>query len=158
MIVAIGLRMGLSYTNESLDEIVRLSGGHPFFARILCSTVFQIRQRRRGEVSLEDIERATQPLISQPNTAILLNEQGLWGEMTDPKLWGRKLSKEMKFLLTDLAQENLDQNQSGMLKSRIDALYQLTQRGVVRQANGKYSIQMKLFQNWIKRYILGSDI
>ena len=41
MIIKLGQGMGVSYTPESLEQIYRNAGGHPFIARQLCSAVIR---------------------------------------------------------------------------------------------------------------------
>jgi len=170
MISNIGCQMDLEYGEGAAEFIADISGMHPFIARQLCSTIVDaIRQDEKTQtdtseniekITLDTVTSITESFISDPTTASYLNENGLWGEVTDPKLWPLLQIKENMAILIMLAKD--DQSETVVLVSgsnqeaRETSLFELRKRAVLDKDRLKnlLRIQMKLFQNWIKRYKL----
>ena len=55
MIATLGRGMGLKFTNEALDRIYELTGGHPFFARQLCSYIGETFRVRPFSVTVSNV-------------------------------------------------------------------------------------------------------
>ena len=88
MVRNIGRQMELDYTDEAAQFIADVSGGHPFLARQLCSATFEtMGDEAATKITLNHLHEAAERFIRRPGTADLVNENGLWGEVTDPALW-----------------------------------------------------------------------
>ncbi|MCP4360463.1 MAG: hypothetical protein GY796_20835 [Chloroflexi bacterium] len=163
MVRNIGRQMELAYQDDAVAFVARLSGGHPFLARQLCSAAYQSLGRGgAGEITLSQLQLAANGFINHPNTASLLDEHGLWGFVTDSKLWPLAQIKENQIILTALAQtESLPEpdllagasDQSAHKRS----LFELEHRAVLGRFHESVLIQFDLFRNWIKRFQLEEE-
>lgn len=169
MIRNIGSQMSLRYSDEAAACVAELSGGHPFLARQLCSLIVESLKsdlRRKsdveglgsvGDITMEDLRGAAEEFVSTPQTATLLNEEGLWGEVTDANIWLPHLVKETRSLLVELAGAGAEPEVK-LLEAAADSdarrqsLHELKQRAVVGDFQQLLRIRIKLFSDWIKRY------
>ncbi|MBN1147043.1 MAG: hypothetical protein JXA78_07295 [Anaerolineales bacterium] len=158
MVRNIGQQMGLVYTDEALEYIADLSGGHPFLARQLCSlAVRELGEDPGGALTYESIQTAAERFVRDPNTESLLNERGLWGEATNPELWSQPQIIENQIILTSLA-ESETLPEEDLLRSGRDpaarerSLFELKQRYVLNKVMAALRIQFALFRNWIWQY------
>lgn len=158
MVRNIGRQMGLVFDDAAATAVARLSGGHPFLARQLCSTALTLRQGDDALLSLDLVEGAAALFVRQPSTAANLDEQGLWGEVTNPALWPPAQIVENRTLLQTLAHAEevaeLDLLAAGAdSAARTQSLYELTQRAVLRRLlPERLRIHLELFSAWIRAY------
>ena len=166
MVRNIGRQMGLAYGAAAAPLVAAVSGGHPLLARRLCSTVLRLRgadgAQQGGAITLAEVEEAMGEFVRDRRTAAMLDENGLWFEVTNPGLWRPAQIREHEDLLLTLAQEAVPRE--GLLQAaehdravREAALDGLEQRWVVRSTDevvDRVKIQFKLFQDWIRRYKL----
>lgn len=171
MIRNIGSQMNLRYNDEAASCIADLSGGHPFLARQLCSVIVEnlqssadslpTRDTRNSieEITMAELQKAAEDFVRAPQTACLLNENGLWGEVTDRYLWPLPQIEENQSILKELAANNA-RPESALLaatsnqEARKQSLHELEQRAVINELDELLHIQMMIFQKWIKRYQL----
>ncbi len=160
MVRNIGRQMGLAYPDEAMALVAETSGGHPFLARQLCSAAFQTHLRETGsEISLDELQTAANKFIRNPATSILLNERGIWGEVTNPDLWLAAQIVENGNVLRLLARKG-PQPEDGLMEQATDrdareaSLFELDQRSVLERIEENFDIQFGLFQRWIQRYQL----
>jgi hypothetical protein len=169
MVRNIGQQMGLAYTDEAVEYVADLSGGHPFLARQLCSLAIQeAGDKLGGTLTLEHLQAAAGRFVRDPNTEALLNERGMWGEVSNRELWPEPQIVENQDILSDLA-SNQPQAEADLLGSGGDprvrerALFELKQRYVVglleaaEQTAFRLYIQFGIFRDWIRRYKLGGN-
>jgi CHAT domain-containing protein len=162
MIRNIGRQMGLVYKDEAVAFVADVSGGHPFLARQLCSLAFQ-RLSRRGDVPLTHLQETASRFIREPGTSELLDEKGLWGEISSPDLWPQPQVVENQAVLKSLA-ETEPQPELELVKRAQDrracerSLDELEQRAVLsKPKQSLFNIRLRLFRNWIRRYQLGEE-
>jgi hypothetical protein len=159
MIRNIGSFMGLSYCDDALEFVADITGGHPFLARQLCSLAF-VLQGHSGEISLDLLQQTAQAFISRPGTADMLDENGLWGEISDRKLWTRPQAVENQAVLTTLAAaapQSLEVliSQARDLQARERSLDEMLRRTILDQPKETaFDIRLRLFRDWIRRYKL----
>jgi len=55
MLLSLGTPMGVTLTNDAVDQIYKLFGGHPFLSRRFCSMLCESNDQRPIEFSLEDV-------------------------------------------------------------------------------------------------------
>ncbi|MEZ4730258.1 MAG: hypothetical protein R3E79_24270 [Caldilineaceae bacterium] len=158
MVRNIGRQMGLVFDDAAATAVARLSGGHPFLARQLCSTALTLRQGDDALLSLDLVERAAALFVRQPTTAANLDEQGLWGEVTNPALWPPAQIAENQTLLQTLAHAE-EEAEPDLIAAgadsaaRTQSLYELTQRAVLRRLlPERLCIHLELFSAWIRAY------
>lgn len=159
MVRVIGGQMKLSYSKGALESVVHASGGHPFLARQLCSIAYEALKLGYLQLTPDHIKTAKRVFISQPTTSALLNEQGLWGEVTNSDLWGHRVAVDIKNILLFLARyDTIEENklpQPVDREVRERALYEFSIRGLLRLDEGYCSIRFEVFRSWLQRYQLG---
>ena len=162
MVRNIGQQMGLVYSDEAVAFVADVSGGHPFLARQLCSLAFQ-QLGRRGAVPLSHLQGIAERFIREPGKSEILDENGLWGEISNPDLWPRPQVAENQAILKSLAQTE-PQPESDLVGCAQDrracerSLDELERRAVLgRLERTLFNIRLRLFRNWIRRYQLGLE-
>lgn len=161
MIRNIGQQMGLRFSNQAANFAAAISGGHPFLARQLCSLAIHSVPaiNMSGEIELDHLKQAAQVFIQNPDYAANLDDQGLWGEVTNSKIWSLGEIQDHSFILEQLAESQPAPN-SVFLQTTLDlstrerAIYNLTSRSVISNFNKMLSLRFDLFRNWIRRYRL----
>jgi hypothetical protein len=162
MIRNIGVQMGLQYQPDALDFVAETSGGHPYWARKLCSLAFHECEGGHP-ITMDCLRSVAQRFIQEPSTAHLLDENGLWGEISDPYLWPKLQVAANQKILLSLAgadQRRKDEIVGQVLqRSAFNAsLYELNQRSVLAQSDSDmYWIHLRLFRNWIRNDRLGEE-
>ena len=51
----INYRGSAGFTQEEVDFIYNMTGGHPFYIQLLCYMLFNVKNRTRGHVDLEAV-------------------------------------------------------------------------------------------------------
>lgn len=159
MVLNIGQQIGLVYTDAALVTISELSGGHPFLARQLCSTLYKLRGRQVGQVEESEIPLAAERFIYDDATAQHLDE-GIWQDVGNEKLWGVENAKLNQTILLELARAGEPQSieiiLNGGTDTRQSALINLEKFQVIYQPEpGAYAIRFGLLQKWLRRRVLG---
>lgn len=161
MIKNIGQQMGLRFQEQAAEFVADISGGHPFFARQLCSLAIQSSQtiRASGVIQIDCLKKAVQDFIQNPDYASNLDIQGLWGELTNVKIWSEIEIPIHENILETLAKEQPYQDNKFFqaapdLLTCERAMHNLTSRSVVSTVNHMMSIQFDIFRKWIRRYRL----
>jgi len=163
MIRNIGRQMDLTYSEEAVAFVANVSGGHPFLARQLCSLALR-QLGRSGDVPLPHLQETARRFIREPGTSELVNENGLWGEVSNPNLWPQPQVVENQAILKSLAQTE-PQPESDLVRRAQDrracerSLDELERRAVLgKLERSLFNIRLCLFRNWIRRYQLGEEI
>lgn len=162
MICVIGGQMGLKYAEEAARFVAEISGGHPFLARQLCSLAFQ-ELGRDGDVPLSHLEAIAERFIREPGKAELLDEAGLWGEISDLDLWPEPQAMANQAILLSLSQIE-PQPEPDLIARAQDhracerSLDEMEKRDILgRPEAALFHIQLGLFRDWIRRYkLMGS--
>jgi hypothetical protein len=169
MIRNIGSQVELSYDATAEELVAQASGGHPFLARQLCSLAYEQRSQHPGKVPLESIEKAADRFLFDPQYATFVNHTGLWGEVSNTKLWGEQTARANQEILIALA-ESPDPLTESDLIGKLDtpahrsAFFALRQLHVIRPTRGspgssdpQYAITFGLFRSWLRRVQLGLE-
>ena len=152
----------LTYQDETIEEILKLSAGHPFFTQVICSALFvQARDNNNWIVSRSDVK---QNIL---NEAIQKAESGLngnWDILTIPEkiivsAIAEATVKEPEF--DKYSQEQLFAflNKNGIVKTNylVEAADKLSQN--VCFYDRGYYIKAKLIQHWLlKNHKLKDEI
>lgn len=150
----------LEYTDEAAKFVADASGGHPFLARQLCSATLKTMEGAgTSKIELNHLLEAAKRFIREPGTADLLNENGLWGEVTDPVLWPQPQVIENRNILTGLARSQPQRREMLLEKGQDKAAFdksvsELEHRAVINQSEQLLEIRCDLFRQWIKNYQL----
>ncbi|MCC6190317.1 MAG: tetratricopeptide repeat protein [Anaerolineales bacterium] len=158
MVRNIGRQMDLDYTDEAASFVAEVSGGHPFLARQLCSSAIEaLGTSGVSRIELSHLVQAAERFIRQPGTADLLNENGLWGEVTDPALWPMLQVIENRAILTGLSRSD-GQPEAVLVAGGSDrtarekSVFELEHRTVLGRLEQMLMIRFDLFKQWIERY------
>jgi tetratricopeptide (TPR) repeat protein/LysM repeat protein len=163
----IGRQVELAYADDAANLVAQASGGHPFLARQLCSLAYKQRGQQPGETSGESIQKAIERFLFDPQYTTFLSDTGLWGEISNVKLWGDQAAQANQAILLALARSSEPLPQSVMTDgpdsdSLRAALFALQQLWVIRpaddsldQSDPRYKIAFDLFHAWIRHARLG---
>jgi hypothetical protein len=160
MVRSIGSQMGLTIDDNAALLVFDNTGGHPFLARQLCSTAYRLHNDNAGNtIGEKEVQNAVDLFIRDPNTAALLGEGGLWGEITDPHLWSSTQITENTAILISLATNGPQSEKMLLAKAKDEraceeSLFELKQRAILGTLKGNLYIQFGLFQKWIHRYAI----
>jgi tetratricopeptide (TPR) repeat protein len=176
----LGSLIEIEYTDDALVAIVNLSGGHPFFARRLCSLIYEKRDRRPGIVTSEDVAEAAEEFVFDQKYAAVVDENGLWGaEIGNTRIWTEPVARSSQRILESLSQSIESQTEPDLVTTsnsstaaeRVDrrkSLTTLNNLAVVKvdkpdkttyqkQEIPRYQITFGLFRDWIRQVHLGLD-
>jgi hypothetical protein len=162
MVRNIGRQVGLVYSDESLEAIAALSGGHPFLARQLCSVLYRQRYRQPGQIEIGAIRPAVERFIYDDQTVAHLDD-GIWQEAGNPALWGEVQAEVNQALLLELARADDPVSQSDLLSApdadlRRTALINLERFHFIHQPEPEfYVLRYGLLRTWLRRRKLGLE-
>jgi len=154
MVTSIGGQMGIAYTDEALDLVVKAGGGHPFLTRQLCS--WAIRELERpATVDAGRAARAVEEYVRWPHSYM---EESLWGmDSGGPPAAEAAL---LRSLVTAQPQPDDLLFPSDLSpqerRSRQLALDHLHDQSLVRRVEGGWELTLPLYRDWVRRVILGS--
>lgn len=163
MIRSLGQQINLTYDDEGLDYIMRMSGAHPFLARQLCSMAY----KNRGNIdtiSIQLLQKTAMDFVNNPATASYFDDYGLWGELGKSDIWEEDISHANHQILSLLAASAVELTETE-LYSRLNrkvaerSLNALTERGIIStlDSSSHYSIHFGLFRNWIRLHKLDME-
>jgi hypothetical protein len=123
---------------------------------------YRIGGQELGEIPLSAIQDAAARFIREPSTAANLNENGMWGKVTNPDLWSAPIitaNEEILLILaergprlpTDLPPAVDDATTYNM------ALSEWRQRSVLQQVEASVRITFAAFRDWIRLRKLGLE-
>ncbi|MCD4738209.1 MAG: hypothetical protein K8R89_02990 [Anaerolineae bacterium] len=162
MVRNIGQQVRLSYSVDTLQIIVDLSGGHPFLARQFCSLLYKQRGRQPGQIEAAAIPAAVEHFIYDEQTVTHL-DAGIWQDAGNPALWGEEQAQINQALLLELARADGPVPQDRLLDSpnadlRRTALINLERFHFIHQPEpGAYALRYGLLRTWLRRRKLGLE-
>jgi len=165
MVRNIGRQVGLSFNNEAADFVAECSGGHPQIARQLCSLAYRNRYRKPGEMTLAHLRKAADQFVINPKYNFVLGENGLWGNLTDGRIWSATAAGANQEILYVLASSPGHVPKATLLKGgdpvvRGTCLFELQERSILRSTEGPdpmFSITFGVFRRWIRWNRLGLE-
>src|SRR5712692_1869059 len=163
MVRSLGQQINLTYDDEALKYIIRMSGAHPFLARQLCSLVHKNRDSA-DIISVQTIQKTAREFVNNPATASYFDDNALWGELGKQDIWGEDISRAIHQILDCLAASPIKLAESEICRSldrRVAerALAALSERGIISTliSTGHYHITFGLFRAWIRLHKLGME-
>jgi hypothetical protein len=165
MVRNIGRQVALSFSEEATAYVLAASGGYPSLARQLCSLAYRRGGRQPGEVLLSKLEEAAVTFVDDPQYASFLDDNGLWGELGNERLWSDAVARANQEILATLAGHTGPVPRSVLVQApnagaRRKALIGLVQLSVVRELPGsepEYEMNFGLFRSWIRQSRLGLE-
>ncbi|MBI9045192.1 MAG: tetratricopeptide repeat protein [Anaerolineaceae bacterium] len=74
----------IKYEKKAIDQIARISSGHPYFAQLICHELFSRCQKTGSrDISLKDVEAVLQDVIERGT----VNLKFVWDEASDLEKW-----------------------------------------------------------------------
>jgi hypothetical protein len=141
MIQSLGRGMGLQFTDAALYQIYVLTGGHPFFARHLCSYI--------AERCTDRPLRVSDGLIAELVDSYMEFCAGHFEEITQRLVRDYPDEFEiLKMVATDEGVRTLDQLTIPRQGARM-SLKHLVGYQLVRLQGGEVSLSMDLFRRWL---------
>lgn len=143
----------LQLTEQSIDEIIRLSGGYPYFIQFICREVYDlfIQRMNIGEPPLVPTEEIVRKLDSDFFS-------GRWARATDRQrellaVISRLDSCETEFSVQEVVSLSKDISEKPFGNSHVNQmLLALSESGLVyKNRHGKYSFAVPLLGQFIKR-------
>jgi hypothetical protein len=159
MIRTLGSRVNLEYSKEAIDLIYQNSGGYPFIARQICSIAFT-QMRQGGEMPLELLEKIIEEFTYDPDRTYLLDQNGLWGALTQPAVWGKSQARAQGELLCFLAAEPdsrpiAEFYQGKSVAAKRAAARMLANLSIIKEsAPGYFDISFGCFKSWVSAWQL----
>jgi hypothetical protein len=169
MVTNLGLQVGLEYSAEAASFIAEASGGHPLFARKLCSAAYQAHGRKPGMIALSELHKAFTLLVERSDlSGPLFGDTGLWEQAGAAVYWGEETARLNHALLVQLAEAKGPVPRKVLLDgpervARRKALDLLERLGFVHAPDGEdgdrsYAITFELMRAWIRMDVLGIDV
>jgi hypothetical protein len=157
MVSNIGSQIDLRYDQASLEEIARLSGGHPLLVRRLCSVLYQRRNYEPGEITLGEIGPVVNELLIDPKFDYQL-EEGFWNDAANEHLWdGPEYAQANQAILLEMAQAGQPLHETTLLNRpdrdlRRRAILGMRDFHIIHEPEpGYYAIRCLLFCEWLRR-------
>jgi hypothetical protein len=133
------------FTPDAVEEIMRVTGRHPFLLQAVCSELIELLNAElREQATVEDVQEVVKAMFEH------------WEDTYFADLW-RRTSHQQRLclnLLQSYKQANLAQMlASGMLEQRVlqDTLQELRRRDLVSLENGYYQIATPIHMMWIEQ-------
>jgi len=136
---------GQIFTPEAVEEIIRVTGRHPFLIQAVCSELIELLNAElREQASIEDVQEAVVSMFDH------------WEDTYFADLW-RRTSYQQRlclYLLRSYKQASLAQMlESGMLEKHVlqETLQELRRRDLVLLENGYYQIATPMHAMWVEQ-------
>lgn len=149
MVESIGSIMGLQYDDKSLEEIYRLSGGHPFVARQICSSI--VDKCSTTQITFEQVQEGFEYFL-QNKTRINYFET-LWSDVFNTVYPGN--ADTVRRLLINIAEQqtlpplNLSAKSSGFSGNQTDNIIKSLKEIHLLKDGEQIRIRMNAFAEWI---------
>lgn len=141
MIESIGSIMGIKYDYKSLDEIYRLSGGHPFIARQICSSI--VDECHTRQITPIQVQKGFERFLTDRTTYF----ETLWQDVIDTLF--QRTANTVRHLLAKIATST----EIPMYRSneRIDNIVKTLKEIYLLDGDEMVKIRMDSFAKWICR-------
>ena len=149
-----GLTKVGTITNEAVEYLLSITGGHPFYLQLLCWRLYELMQQNEASITEAFATAAVQEWLSKADSGRF---QHLWESNTE------RASQRNKLILSAIAQlgntsKRIEYHQiadlvSPLLTERdlVLALESLTQLGVLVHSHMRYTIAVELFALWLRQ-------
>jgi hypothetical protein len=163
MVKNLGRQVDVSFGEEAANYVAERSGGHPLMARQLCSLALKRRERQPGEILLAELEDAAAEFPDLSEYSSVLNQQGLWGDISNDRRWSAAEVEVNQEILRTVAASSAPVPRSKLIGRSADhrsCLLALRDLFILEQSAGEdsaYKINFGLFRTWIRRNRLGLE-
>lgn len=133
-----------------IDEILKLTGSHPYYTQQLCHEIFNVcfSKEKRSIITSQDITLAKDKCILAQSYAYATIWDGLAAKQRDLVL---ALCKEPNASM--YSQDFLDKYSLGAAATVQTAVKALEKKGILDRENGSYFVSDVFFIEWLKKKI-----
>lgn len=149
----------LEFSDESIDEIYKLTEGNPFFTKFICDKLFkQSCDKKDSYVSIDEAKEAIADSIESLDT-INVNHfwiDGIWEDQSERR--DQTQTQRRKFLIAyaEIKRCNRRVKRQEILKSQIltdvatDSMIEnFINRGILLEEEGYFRLKPELFDEWL---------
>lgn len=151
----------ITYTENAIKRLLELTNGHPYYTKILCSSIIQhLNDRKRNTVYLNDVDKVTESIVMHTHGQYF----GYIWEMFDPleKLIVSYLAKKLNYYESNVKLAEVEKYFSSYRQVTgekiIASLEKLVNRDILdenkislRNINeNEYSFSIDLYRKWFK--------
>ena len=138
---------GFELEEGVIQEIIRISDGHPYYTQMLCSILWEMNLDKR-KISLADVEKALLEALAREEHAYTT----LWDSLTiKQKRFIEGLCTEKS--IRPFSWEFIERYRLGSPATVQRVLQRLSEDGVIEKENGTYSLADVFFREWVIRKI-----
>lgn len=134
-----------TFGEDVVNEIIRVTGGHPFLIQALCSEIiFLLNKEKRDQSMLEDVTIAADRVLD--SWSHYFSE--LWERTNEDQRTCLRVLKKM-----GRANQRTIEKQADLYENRVrKALFSLSNRDLVLKDNEMYAIAIPLFEKMITKF------
>lgn len=151
----------LNWHEEAVAEIYNVTRGNPYFANIVCASVFESAVRGRdGDVTPEEVKFAISSSVPafDSNSFAHLWQDGIHkrADEREPEVLRRcrtlvAISRAARRNVP-ITVENIIAHKTGLLLADVDivpVIHDFVRRGILREVNGTYDFVLPIFKLWL---------
>jgi tetratricopeptide (TPR) repeat protein len=141
MIQTLGRGMGTRFTDSATTRVYELTGGHPFFARQLCSYIADVSTERPCVISDQDVNKVIETYLDLRSSHVAEIIERL----------RRDYPEELK-VCEEIARSGGEIPVSSVRQlGGMDAVKHLIGYQLIRVGHGKVSLSMELLTRWLQK-------
>ena len=141
----------LEFEQDAIQEIYRISEGHPFIVRSMCSTMY-IAMKGEGVINRSTVERFVPRILYDLGKKVF----------SDRFAQASPVEQRILISMASFSGDNLNYSDiaemSGTSKKKIGTfLSRLTEKDLIRKVErGQYKLFHPLFKEYLKKFVVGS--
>jgi hypothetical protein len=157
IIKPVAAECGLRYDDLAVDEMLRVTAGHPYFLQLVCHALVNYANReRRGYLTIRDVNDVLEEMLELGEAHFAF----LWDQSSPPeRLVLASLSRLLGYELTVTASqvaELLAERGATVEEQHVtEVLRRLVERDIVREVRGqppRYEYKIELVRLWVERH------
>ncbi len=149
----------VTFGDDSVDAVIRLSGGYPYFIQFICREVYDAFMNRwdrgeRGSVPVEDIERKLDADFFA----------GRWARITDRQrellsVIARLATSDDEFTVQEVVEKSRELSAKPFSSSHANQMLSAlgAQGLILKSRHGSYQFAVPMLAGYIRRQILGEQ-
>jgi len=146
----------VTYDNEIIDKIYRLTGGQPFYTQVVCQNIVDhLNDHQKNHVEVEDLNQIVEEILENPLPQMIY----FWNSLSNEKKMILSLLSEMledanSFVQSSDMHKFSRKREFGInlsIKTISTTLETLYHQQLLKKTESGYSFYMDLFRGWIKQ-------
>lgn len=139
----------------AIDLLLKITSGHPYYLQLLCSYVYEQAQEKRAKITRDFVSICIHNWLEQADNSRF---QHFW-EGYDS--YSGRINKLILSALADLREQNDEVEYKKLVEiighllpeqELVRTLDDLTNLGILKHAHTRYTIEVKLFTNWLRQH------